>query len=107
MINDLVKIYSDSTKSTFQVSKVTAIANNTSMSIDNNSSFITTAWSYERVDYPKTAFINTNNGNIVRYYNDSGVPYDTYITYAIKIVLASETTYRVPRVLNIRSIAVT
>ena len=107
MINDLVKIYSDSTKSTFQVSKVTAIANNTSMSIDNNSSFITTAGSYERVDYPKTAFINTNNGNIVRYYNDSGVPYDTYITYAIKIVLASETTYRVPRVLNLRSIAVT
>jgi len=107
MINDLVKIYSDSTKSTFQVSKVTAIANNTSMGIDNNSTFITTAGSYERVDYPKTAFINTNNGNIVRYYNGSGVPYDTYITYAIKIVLASETTYKVPRVLNIRSIAVT
>jgi hypothetical protein len=107
MINDLVKIYSDSTKSTFQVSKVTAIANNTSMSIDNNSSFTTTAGSYERVDYPSTGFINTNNGNILRYYSSSGIPYDTYITYAIKIVLGSETTYRVPRVLNLRAIAVT
>lgn len=107
MINDLVKIYSDSTESTFQVSKVTAIANNTSMSIDNNSSFTTTAGSYERVDYPSTGFINTNNGNILRYYSSSGIPYDTYITYAIKIVLGSETTYRVPRVLNLRAIAVT
>jgi hypothetical protein len=107
MIGDLVKIYSDSTKATFQVSKVTAIANNTSITIDNNSSFITSAGSYERVDYPRTAFLNTNNGNIIRYYSSSGIPYDTYISYAIKIVLASQYTYRVPRVLNLRSIAVT
>jgi hypothetical protein len=106
-IGDLVKIYSDSTKATFQVSKVTAIANNTSMTIDNNSSFNTTAGSYERVDFPHTAFINEQNGNILRYYSAAGVPYDTFITYAIKIVLASETTYVVPRILNLRAIAVT
>jgi hypothetical protein len=106
-INDLVKIYSDSTKATFQISKVTAIANNTSITIDNNSAFNTTVGSYEKVDFPLTAFINEQNGNIVRYYSSSGVPYDTFITYAIKIVLASETSYIVPRVLNLRAIAVT
>ena len=106
-IGDLVKIFSDSTKATFQVSKVTVIANNTSMTIDNNSSFSTIAGSYERVDFPHTAFINEQNGNILRYYSASGVPYDTYITYAIKIVLASNTSYVVPRVLNMRAIAVT
>lgn len=106
-INDLVKIYSDSTKATFQVSKVVAIANNTSMTIDNNSSFNTTAGSYERVDFPRTAFINGNNGNILRYYSSTGVAYDTYLTYAIKIVLASNTSYIVPRVLNLRAIALT
>jgi len=106
-INDLVKIYSDSTKATFQISKVTAIANNTSITIDNNSAFTTTVGSYEKVDFPLTAFINEQNGNIVRYYSSSGVPYDTFITYAIKIVLASETSYIVPRVLNLRAIAVT
>jgi hypothetical protein len=106
-IGDLVKIYSDSTKATFQVSKVTAIANNTSMTIDNNSSFSTTAGSYERVDFPHTAFIDTQNSNILRYYNASGVPYDTYVTYAIKIVLASNSSYVVPRVLNLRAIALT
>jgi hypothetical protein len=106
-INDLVKIYSDSTKLTFQISKVTAIANNTSMTIDNNSLFTTTVGSYERVDFPRTAFNNGQNGNILRYYSAAGVPYDTYITYAIKIVLASNTSYVVPRVLNLRAIAVT
>ena len=106
-INDLVKIYSDSTKATFQISKVTNIANNTSMTIDNNSAFTTTVGSYERVDFPRTAFNNGQNGNILRYYSAAGVPYDTYITYAIKIVLASNTSYVVPRVLNLRAIAVT
>lgn len=106
-IGDLIKIYQDSTKAVLQVSKVTAIANNTSLSIDNNSTFTTTAGSYERVDFPHTAFINQNNSNILRYYNSSGVAYDTYITYAIKIVLASNTSYVVPRVLNLRAIAVT
>jgi hypothetical protein len=110
-VGDVIKIYSDSTKTTSQISLVTAIANNNSMSIDNNSAFATTAGSYERVDFPHTAFINENNGNILRYYSSSdntpGTPYDTFITYAIKIVLASKTSYVVPRILNLRAIAVT
>ena len=110
-IGDVIKIYSDSTKATSQISLVTAIANNTSISIDNNSTFATTAGSYERVDFPHTAFINENNGNILRYYSSSdntpGTLYDTFITYAIKIVLASKTSYVVPRILNLRAIAVT
>ena len=106
-INEIVKIYSDSTKATFQISKVTNIANNTSMTIDSNSSFTTTVGSYARIDFPRTAFINEQNGNILRYYSSSGVPYDTFVTYAIKIVLASETSYVVPRILNLRAIAIT
>lgn len=106
-IGDLIKVYQDSTKAVLQVSKVTAIANNTSLTVDNNSSFTTTVGSYERVDFPQTAFINDNNSKILRYYSATGVAYDSYITYAIKIVLASETSYIVPRVLNLRAIAIT
>lgn len=105
-IGDLIKVYSDSTKASLQISRVTAIANNTSLTVDNNSSFTSIVGSYEKVDFPQMAFINENNSNILRYYSASGVAYDTYITYAIKIVLASETSYIVPRVLNLRAIAI-
>jgi hypothetical protein len=106
-IGDLVKIYSDSTKTTFQISKVTSIDNNTSITVDNNSAFTSSSASYERVTLPHTAYLNNQNGNIVRYYSNTGVAYDTFITYAIKIDLTSPYTYRVPRVLNLRAIAVT
>jgi hypothetical protein len=106
-INDLVKIYSDSSKLTFQIAKVTAIANSTSMTLDNNPSFTSSSASYEKIDYPRSAFLNNQNGNILRYYSSTGAAYNTFLTYAIKIVLLADYTYRVPRVLNLRSIAVT
>jgi hypothetical protein len=105
-IGDLIKTYSDSTKLTFQISKVTAIANNTQLTIDNAATFTTSVGSYDRVDFPKTAFINEQNDNVIRYYDSTGVIHDAYSTYAIKIVLLANNTYSVPRVLNMRAIAV-
>lgn len=56
-----------------------------------------------------TAFVNTDNNNIVRYYTDDGSFYDGYSTYSIKIVLAvtnENTKQIVPRVRDMRAIAV-
>ena len=58
-----------------------------------------------------TAFVNTDNSNIVRYYTDGGSFYDGYNTYSIKIVLAvteppSSRAHIVPRVRDMRAIAV-
>jgi hypothetical protein len=106
-IGDIITLYSDSTRATSQVSKVTAIANNTSLLLDNTSSFTTTVGLYSKVESTKSAFINEDNANVLRYYGSSGIAYDTFITYAVKIVLASNTSYIVPRVLNMRAIAVT
>jgi hypothetical protein len=77
-IGDLIKTYSDSTKLTFQISKVTAIANNTQLTIDNAAAFTTSVGSYDRVDFPKTAYINELNNNVIRYYDSAGVIHDAY-----------------------------
>jgi hypothetical protein len=103
--NDLIKLWSDSTKTSFQIVKVTSVANSTSISIDNNASFTSTVASYEKITLPRTAFINDQNYNAMRYYSNNGIAYDTYITYAIKIDLLADNSYRVPRVLNLRAIA--
>lgn len=103
---NLIKIYSDSSQVTFQIAKVTSVANNTSLTIDNNAAFTSVTATYSVITTPHTAFINSQNYNALRYYSNTGVAYDSYITYAIKIDLLADTSYRVPRVLNIRSVAV-
>ena len=60
---------------------------------------------YERVVLPNAAFKNPQNDGVVRYYAPSGAAYDSYRTFAIKIVLKSDSTYRVPRVHDMRVIA--
>jgi hypothetical protein len=104
-VNDLIKIYSDSSKTSAQVVKVTSIANNISLTIDNVSAFTTVNGLYEKVLLPRTAFLNDQNSGLIRYYSLSGTPYDSYITFAVKIEMSSDVSYKVPRVINLRAIA--
>jgi len=53
-----------------------------------------------------TAFRNTNNTGIVRYYTIAGAPVDNFKTFAIKIVMISEPgTHLIPRIADMRAIA--
>lgn len=52
-----------------------------------------------------TAFLNANNSGIVQYSNADGSVYTGYKTFAIKLVLTSEREERVPRMRDVRSIA--
>ncbi|MCX6783435.1 MAG: hypothetical protein NTZ20_05655 [Candidatus Levybacteria bacterium] len=52
------------------------------------------------------AFLNANNSSIARYYNEDGSYFDGYNTFSIKIVLTSTASYIVPRVADMRAIAV-
>ena len=54
----------------------------------------------------KTGYLNSNNSSIVRYYNNDGSYFDGYNTYSIKIILSASQTNIVPRVGDMRAIAV-
>jgi hypothetical protein len=54
----------------------------------------------------KTAYLNTDNNNIIRYTNEAGQIFDTYKAFAIKIVLLSSDSSIVPRIQDYRAIAV-
>jgi hypothetical protein len=59
----------------------------------------------EKIAEKNSAFVNIQNGNVVRYFNGSYSAMDGYKNFAIKIVLLSDTDYRVPHVNNMRAIA--
>lgn len=106
-VGSLVKVYQDSTYTTFNIVKVTAVSSDTSLSVDTNFTFTGLGCNYQVVTTPKTAYLNGNNSGLIRYYGSTGVAYDNFITYAIKIDLASDYSYLAPRVLNVRSVAAT
>lgn len=56
------------------------------------------------IDFSHSAFNNIQNENVVRYYSTSVTPFDTYDTFALKVVLLSDTTYVVPRVETLSAI---
>ena len=43
--------------------------------------------------------------NKISYTNDAGIPYNTYKTFAIKIVMSSDITFDVPKIRDLRAIA--
>ena len=53
-----------------------------------------------------TGFLNANNSNVVRYYTNEGDYFDGYNTFAIKIILTADQSFIVPRVDDMRAIAV-
>jgi hypothetical protein len=58
------------------------------------------------VSDPYTAFINPQNGNIVRYYSQDLTEYDTFDTMQIKVDLLSDNVSVSPRINNIRALGV-
>jgi hypothetical protein len=53
-----------------------------------------------------TGFTNSDNNNVVRYYTSTGDYFDGYNTFAIKIILTADQSFIVPRVADMRAIAV-
>jgi len=89
----------------YQVAKVVNITNDSTLTIDTPVGFSNTVIGrYSIITQPNQAFLNDLNHGIVRYYAN-GVPYDTFITFAIKIDLLSQYSYQVPRILSLRSVA--
>ena len=106
-VGSVITVFPDSTYLTSQTVRVTAVNSNTSINVDQNMIFSTVGGTYQVSPVPKVAFLNQNNSGLIRYYGSSGIAYDNFITFAIKVALVSNTNYSVPRVLNLRAIAAT
>lgn len=73
--------------------------------VDTPASFSTNSAVYDMAVNPRSAFKDSANSGIVKYYNSVGTAFYSYKSFALKIVLESNTTYLVPRVDDIRAIA--
>jgi hypothetical protein len=107
-VNDLVKVYQPNFPNNHIISVVTAANTSTLTVADSisNSSMVSAGLKIEKITDTHAAFVNVQNGNIIRYYNTTNGAYDGYKTFAIKIVLLADNNYRVPHINDLRAIAV-
>ena len=106
---DIIKIYSPLFPDNYGIFSIASVDSNTALTLSDSVSNVNIQDSGLKIDTlstPYTAFNNSDNYNIVRYFNSTGESYDTYSTVAIKTVLLSNTTSVVPKIDDFRVIGV-
>ena len=92
----------------FNVRQLIAVANNSSLTLSSPASFTSANCAVGRIPNLQSqygAFTYANNGGIIRYTTTSDGVFDTYKTFATKIVLTSSSFHIVPRMLDMRCLA--
>jgi len=102
----LVTMYSDVYGTNFEVNQISSVTSNTAITLANPVALANTSSAIiASMPFPYSAFKNSNNGNIVRYYTADGSPHDSFKRFAIKIVFTAQNDFLVPKVRDIRALA--
>jgi len=110
-VNDVVRIFNNALPNTSFIASVTATTN-TSLTLSSTTSdtlIVGGGRGVAKVDYAHrfTAYNNSLNSNIVQYIDKSTFSkMDTYKSFAVKIVLTATSPAVVPRIADVRAIAV-
>lgn len=106
---DIIKIYSPLFDTNYGIFSVESVDSDTQITLSQqvtNNGIIDTGLKIDTLKYPYAAFLNPDNKNIVRYFDQTGAYYDGYYSISVKTELFSNSTRIVPRVDDYRVIAV-
>lgn len=104
-VGDVVKVVDPNDELNYSVQRVVTVTSNTNVTLGGNCSFTSSGAKVYKLQTPKAAFLNEPNDKVVRYFANNGGIFDGFRTFALKVVLLADNTYRAPRVADIRSIA--
>jgi hypothetical protein len=106
--NDFIYLKDNITDKYFNVREIVFVVNATAVVIDTPPSFTSTNCAMgviPGIETPYSAFCYPRNNNIVRYCTPDDNVYDAYIQFSMKIVPVADSTALVPRVGDVRVIA--
>lgn len=90
---------------TFFVSRIASITDNTNLVLEAPVPFTSTAATISLLSNPTGAFARPQNSGMVSYINSLGTQFDGYKSFALKVVLRAESSNLIPRVKDLRAIA--
>jgi hypothetical protein len=109
-VNNMIRLYDPLfPNNNFMVTTVTAITNNTQLTIDSpittdlNTALVAPGLKIEKLQFPHQAFNNPLSENVVRYYNSTNMYFDGYDNLQLKVVLLSSRQQNIPRIHDIQT----
>ena len=103
-VGDLLKIEHTDPAIDYQVEVVTAV-DSTTITVGNEINFTNRKSILSKVTYPQVAFKDPQNEFITTYFDEEQRRYETYKVFQIKVVMLSDDSTRVPRLQDLRAIA--
>lgn len=113
--NDVVRIYKPGFSDTNHEVAVVLSSNSTTVTLNKqirNTDIVgglgqpAVSVGIDKLKYKNIAFNNIANDNVSRYYTASKTEFDTFNTMQIKIVLLSDSTYKIPKVDQLQAVGV-
>ena len=108
--NTIVKLYDPLFPNNYIIDVVETVHSTTNIQLRNNvanNNVVGSTIKLEKIGFEQQAFKYLSNNNVVRYYNEDKVLFTRYDTFQIKVVLLSQSDKKVPKVDDLRGIAVT
>jgi hypothetical protein len=108
-VSDVVKIWSPLFPNNYMISVVNNVVNSTSLNIKHpvsNNNIVGSGFKIAKVGYKNQVFSYALNDGVSRYYNSAMSEFDTFDTFALKIVFLSPDAAIVPSVDDIRAVGV-
>jgi hypothetical protein len=106
--NMIVYMQDNISSKPFNVREIVYVVNSTAVVVDRPPSFSSTNASFgiiPGIESTTSAFLYDQNSNIIRYVTSSDAVYDNFIQFAMKIVPIADSTALVPRVGDLRVLA--
>jgi hypothetical protein len=113
--NDVVRIYKPGFSDTNHEVAVVLSSNSTTVTLNKqirNTDIVgglgqpAVSVGIDKLKYKNIVFNNIANDNVSRYYTASKTEFDTFNTMQIKIVLLSDSTYKIPKVEQLQAVGV-
>lgn len=108
--NTIVKLYDPLFPNNYIIDVVETVHSTTNIQLRNNvanNNVVGSTIKLEKIGFEQQAFKYLSNNNVVRYYNEDKVLFTRYDTFQIKVILLGENDKKVPKIDDIRGIAVT
>jgi hypothetical protein len=113
--NDVVRIYKPGFSDTNHEVAVVLSSNSTTVTLNKqirNTDIVgglgqpAVSVGIDKLKYKNIVFNNIANDNVSRYYTTSKTEFDTYNTMQIKIVLLSDSSYKIPKIQQLQAVGV-
>jgi hypothetical protein len=107
---DVVRIYQPLFPNNYMVASVGSVGSDTTLTLTedvSNNSLVGSGLKIDKIAYPKQAFNDILNSNVVTYFTNTAAKFTTYDTMQIKVIFLSNNDNVVPKMDDVRAIGVT